>query len=519
MDATLGDPAGVPGRRHATAGSSRSTSSPRDPEAFLDRLRALGEVTGELHTALGSDPSDPHFAPEEPSTEALGAAHGDDRRGDRADLRRRCPDDAERSTPIRGRGEEVRERLRLLTHVGAGGQRDPHATATTTSARRSDAERRLGDPRLRGRAGALVPERRRKRSPLRDVAGMLRSFAYAAAGVARSCAASRRPTAGRSVPREAFLEGYLETVDPALLPARRGGDRAAAAVFELEKAVYELRYELDNRPDWVRIPVAGIVRLLEDASAQRDASSSARSARLPRRAPGRRGDGVVVRAYRPGGARRSRVHADDQAIASSSSTDPGGLFEGVLPKATAAARLRARGRLRATARRSRSRDPYRFLPTLGELDLHLAGEGRHERALRAARRARARARRRARHRVRRLGAERARRSRSSATSTRWDGRLHPMRSLGSSRHLGAVRARASAPARATSSRSAAPDGELRLKADPFAFAGRGAAEDRLGRARAAARVARRGVARAPRASASRSTSRSRSTRCTSARGG
>ena len=43
----------------------------------------------------------------------------------------------------------------------------------------------------------------------------------------------------------------------------RAGDPAAAEVFELEKAVYELRYELGNRPDWVSIPVAGIVRMLE----------------------------------------------------------------------------------------------------------------------------------------------------------------------------------------------------------------------------------------------------------------
>jgi predicted trehalose synthase len=51
-------------------------------------------------------------------------------------------------------------------------------------------------------------------------------------------------------------------VDPPLIPSGSSFDRLLA-VFELEKAVYELRYELDNRPDWVRIPVAGIVRLLE----------------------------------------------------------------------------------------------------------------------------------------------------------------------------------------------------------------------------------------------------------------
>ena len=61
----------------------------------------------------------------------------------------------------------------------------------------------------------------------------------------------------------AFLEAYLETVEPSLLPAGRPATEKLLAIFELEKAVYELRYELNNRPDWVPIPVAGIVRLLD----------------------------------------------------------------------------------------------------------------------------------------------------------------------------------------------------------------------------------------------------------------
>ena len=68
--------------------------------------------------------------------------------------------------------------------------------------------------------------------------------------------------------RAEFLAGYRDTADPTLLPSGEEAMRRLLTVFELEKAVYELRYELDNRPDWVRIPVAGIVRLLEKASAQ-----------------------------------------------------------------------------------------------------------------------------------------------------------------------------------------------------------------------------------------------------------
>ena len=68
-----------------------------------------------------------------------------------------------------------------------------------------------------------------------------------------------------STPR-LFLESYLETVDASLLPPGEAAIERLLAVFELEKAVYELRYELDNRPDWVGIPVAGIERLMNAAA-------------------------------------------------------------------------------------------------------------------------------------------------------------------------------------------------------------------------------------------------------------
>jgi predicted trehalose synthase len=94
---------------------------------------------------------------------------------------------------------------------------------------------------------------------------MLRSFAYVAiaAELERGTPA---PDGWEEQARGQFLEGYLDTVDPALMPAGSLAIERLLAVFELEKAVYELRYELDNRPDWVRIPVAGIQRLIEEAT-------------------------------------------------------------------------------------------------------------------------------------------------------------------------------------------------------------------------------------------------------------
>jgi len=233
------------------------------PESFLDRLGRLGEVTAHMHTALGADPSDLAFAPEEPSVESLGllTATVDE---EIARVFLELPDDDERLAPIVGRGEEVREQLRLLTHAGSSGRvirthGDYHLGQTLWKGKDWIILDFEGEP-----ARTLV-ERRRKRSPLRDVAGMLRSFAYAATAA--------ELTRGGAVPedweeraRERFLESYLETVDATLLPPGDAAIERLLAVFELEKAVYELRYELDNRPDWVGIPVAGIDRLMHQAA-------------------------------------------------------------------------------------------------------------------------------------------------------------------------------------------------------------------------------------------------------------
>ena len=113
-----------------------------------------------------------------------------------------------------------------------------------------------------GEPARSLPERRRKRSPLRDVAGMLRSFAYVAS--AGPMLRGREASADfEARAREEFLTGYHETADPALVPYGSSFDKLLA-VFELEKAVYELRYEMNNRPQWLPIPVGGIVGMLAE---------------------------------------------------------------------------------------------------------------------------------------------------------------------------------------------------------------------------------------------------------------
>jgi maltokinase len=233
-------------------------------EGFLPNLHRLGEVTGRMHTLLGSDPTDPTFAPEQPSAEALGMLTATiDDEIERIFLE--LPDDNDDVAPIRGRGEEVRERLRLWTHVGMIGRvirhhGDFHLGQTLWT----------GDDWVildfEGEPARSLPERRRKRSPLRDVAGMLRSFAYAAS--ATSLLRGVEPPAGSEArARTEFLEGYRSTVDQLLVPSDSAMHKLLA-VFELEKAVYELRYELNHRPDWVKIPVAGILRMLEEEAPQ-----------------------------------------------------------------------------------------------------------------------------------------------------------------------------------------------------------------------------------------------------------
>jgi maltokinase len=234
-----------------------------DPDRFLARLHRLGEVSGEMHRVLASDAGDPVFSPEAPSVEALGLLTATvDEEIERIFLT--LPDDEDALEPIVGRGEEVREHLRMLTYTGAAGQfirthGDYHLGQTMWA----------GDDWVildfEGEPARSLAERRRKRSPLRDVAGMLRSFAYAANAVSLLRGVDP-PDGWEDRARSEFLSGYFDTVDPTLLPAGQVAIDRLLAVFELEKAVYELRYELDNRPDWVSIPVNGIRRLLEETT-------------------------------------------------------------------------------------------------------------------------------------------------------------------------------------------------------------------------------------------------------------
>jgi trehalose synthase-fused probable maltokinase len=232
-----------------------------NPSRFVERARELGDVTGRMHSALASDATDPAFAPEETSAESLGLLNATvDEEIEQVFLQ--LPDDVPELAPIRGRGQEVRERLSLLTTVGSAGRVIRHHGDYHLGQVLLGADQRWIVLDFEGEPARTLVERRRKRSPLRDVAGMLRSFAYAASA-SRILHDTPAPEGWEDEVRSAFLAGYLAGVDQRLLPPGQAAVERLIAVFELEKAVYELRYELDNRPDWASIPVAGICRLLE----------------------------------------------------------------------------------------------------------------------------------------------------------------------------------------------------------------------------------------------------------------
>jgi trehalose synthase-fused probable maltokinase len=258
MDVTLGIMQRFVGGRDGWAHALETMSGGTDD--FIASTRRLGEVTGRMHSILGSDSRDPSFSPEETSIESLGLLTATvDEEIESVFLS--LPDDVPELDPIRGRGEEVRERLRMLTNLGGAGRvirhhGDFHLGQTLWA----------GDDWVildfEGEPARSLPERRRKRSPLRDVAGMLRSFAYAASA-SPLLNGVEPPDGWEEQARAQFLAGYRAAVEQSLVPSGSGMDRLLS-VFELEKAVYELRYELNNRPDWVGIPVAGIERMLAE---------------------------------------------------------------------------------------------------------------------------------------------------------------------------------------------------------------------------------------------------------------
>lgn len=237
------------------------------------RARKLGARTAALHRALSSPTEDPAFTPEPTSPSDLSAMIS----VARASLEHMVT--ALRKTKLPD--ESHAAAARLLAHAGELDARLVEAGRLPIAAFRT---RVHGDYHLgqvlvtpeddfviidfEGEPARSLEERRRKGLAIRDVAGMLRSYDYAAVTALRDAADTERARpwvdAWRRAVSDAFFAAWREGV--AGSPAAPADDREARALLDLfviEKAVYEVGYELDHRPTWVSIPIEGLLSLLE----------------------------------------------------------------------------------------------------------------------------------------------------------------------------------------------------------------------------------------------------------------
>ena len=244
---------------------------------YLADARLLGRRTAELHRVLASDPTNPAFAPE-----PFSAMHANSIfQWSHALLARTCellarslPDLPESARDHARRVIEqerpIDELLRRVTKQRFNIQRirchgDLHLGQVLHT----------GNDFLfidwEGEPGRTIEQRRYKRSPLRDVMGMIRSFGYASETSLRS---------GRFRPADVerlrpwidvwcdavssiYLSAYLECAgDAAFVPKTETETELLLGFYELEKVIYEINYELNNRPDWLDIPLSGLLRLV-----------------------------------------------------------------------------------------------------------------------------------------------------------------------------------------------------------------------------------------------------------------
>ena len=212
---------------------------------FSGEAARLGAVTGDMHVALA---------------DAFGRHHADGRTWAAAIARQvdaLGPGDLDR------RGAQAI--IDRLTELDPGFAVRVHGDYHLGQVLRTDAGWYVLD--FEGEPARPLAERRRPSSPLKDVAGMLRSFHYASA-VARTerndQGLGELAAAWEDRNRQAFLRGYLRAAGPGgILPPDPECIDVVLAAFELEKAVYELGYERAYRPDWEHIPLTALRRLTE----------------------------------------------------------------------------------------------------------------------------------------------------------------------------------------------------------------------------------------------------------------
>ena len=246
---------------------------------YLNAAESLGRRTAEMHLAIASDLGEPDFAPEPLDlNDVRDLASEITHQAELAFTALASNIDRLPPTVLEQARTLLKEGPHTLQEITEGWHEVPHAVRT-----RVHGDYHLGQVLwaendyiiidFEGEPTRTVEERRAKFSPLRDVAGMLRSYHYAAYAGLFAFTQDRPDDVARLAPwadmwqqwvSATFVRAYLATAGDAPFVPRDGKEFAFLLDgFTLAKALYELAYELNNRPDWVRIPMSGVWRLLE----------------------------------------------------------------------------------------------------------------------------------------------------------------------------------------------------------------------------------------------------------------
>jgi maltose alpha-D-glucosyltransferase / alpha-amylase len=244
---------------------------------YLQVAAKLGERTAELHLALASNEDDPDFAPEPLTSADWSAAAVEASRearrafgGLRENLGRLPKSLHPQAHRVLAMEPSIEEFLAELPKAPIEAAKIRcHGDYHLGQVLRAEGDYVVLD--FEGEPSRTIEQRRAKQSPIKDVAGMLRSFSYAAYAGLFAFTEDWREDVERLVPwtelwqkwaSAAFLKQYRSTAGTAaFLPPRPDQFSILLQFFMLEKACYELVYELNNRPDWVRIPLKGILSL------------------------------------------------------------------------------------------------------------------------------------------------------------------------------------------------------------------------------------------------------------------
>ncbi len=242
-------------------------------EAYLILIRVLAARTAELHRALARATTDAAFSPQALSRADIDAYRQralEEARGAldllAANLEAVPAADRERANAVLAQRDQITARIEACAKAVPKGMKirihgDYHLGQVLVT--RNDFV--IID--FEGEPGHSLEQRRAKHSPLRDVAGMMRSFGYVQQSALRSVV-HNDAEAARLAPlarawelevRAAFLSAYDAAARGAALYESLQPGNGILGLFELEKALYELRYEISNRPTWVGIPLQGIL--------------------------------------------------------------------------------------------------------------------------------------------------------------------------------------------------------------------------------------------------------------------